>query len=902
MAPLHDLTPPRPEHPRPQLERDAWLNLNGTWNFAFDPRTIGEQERWYIPDPARSNKMLAGNRPQQKNLTINVPFPWESTLSGLARTDYKGAGWYEREITIPEDWDNLAPYLNFEAVDWQARIWINGRFAIENENGYLPFSVDLRPYLRLGESTTITVRAYDVADSATLVGKQVSRWYTHSSGIWQTVWLEGRAPSHVRNIRVEPDIINERATVQLTMLIAAAGTYIVRLQSPDDAFPTVEQEHQFDVDVQELTLTFAVPSPELWSPDNPYLYDLVVELVPGDGGISDRVRSYFGMRSISRGSWNSNELEYILLNGEPLYLSGALDQAFFPDGLHTYPTDASIRSDIQLAKDLGLNMLRCHIKINEPRYYYWADRLGLLIMYDLPSPDLDTPSMRALFEQTLRNTLRRDFNSPSIFAWVLFNETWGLTNHDTAEGQAWLQQMYRLAKELDPTRLIEDNSPCRYDHVETDINSWHFYINDYWRARQHVQRVVDETFPGSSFNYVGGKYVQQNAPLMNSEYGGIGALSGDQDISWCFKYLTTDLRRHHQICGYVYTELADIEWEHNGFVNYDRSQKEFGYDFFVADMQVADLNCPDLVGFDVAPCQTLSPGSRFCAPLFVSHWGLPMSTGQIRWQLDFIDRFGARQVVDDGEIVITPQRYAVTELGDLDIPLPNENGLATIALRLEDDSGRIRCRNYVNVEVRGDRGADIEERANDIVLRIAPEQFARTTWVWPPPYTDGHGGKFAAMGSGWVEYELVLPETLDARSVREMHFVFEAAARAGGAKVDWTQRTCGTNYPQTEVDKKFPSDLTISINDVVIGQVELPDDPADARGVLSHHRSIDPGSYGYLTELAIEQRSVAQIFESQSTLRIRFSVLETAQHRGGLVLYGETLGCYPVAPTLILRI
>ena len=247
---------------------------------------------------------------------------------------------------------------------------------------------------------------------------------------------------------------------------------------------------------------------------------------------------------------------------------------------------------------------------------------------------------------------------------------------------------------LDPTRLVEDNSPCHYNHVESDINSWHFYINDYHRVRQHVQRVVDETFPGSSFNYVGkndagDNFVQTTAPLMNSEYGGIAARSGDQDIAWCFKYQTTEQRRHAKICGYIYTELDDIEWEHNGFVNYDRSAKEFGYDFFVEGMSVADLNAADFVGLDAPPCQTLAPGSNFSAPLFVSHWGLPMGSGKVRWQLNFTNRFGQRSTPQSGEVAISPQRFSVSDLGALSIPLPAENGLATVALWLEDEQGTI---------------------------------------------------------------------------------------------------------------------------------------------------------------------------------------------------------------------
>src|SRR5690606_22709644 len=163
---------------------------------------------------------------------------------------------------------------------------------------------------------------------------------------------------------------------------------------------------------------------------------------------------------------------------------------------------------IELAKELGLNTLRCHIKVNDPRYYYWADKLGLLILYDMPCPDIDSPSSRRALHETFLGALHRDYNSPSIIAWILYNETWGLSNHDTREGQRYLQSMVQMARQQDPSRLIEDNSPNKFDHVESDINSWHYYINDYWRVRKHIEHVVNQTYPGSAFNYVGGEFVQ----------------------------------------------------------------------------------------------------------------------------------------------------------------------------------------------------------------------------------------------------------------------------------------------------------------------------------------------------------------------------------------------------------
>jgi hypothetical protein len=843
--------------------------------------------RWYLPGTA------------SKNLTITVPFPWESPLSGVERPDYKGAAWYEREFIVPADWQGLTPYLNFGAVDWHARVWINGQFAAEHENGYLPFSVDLSPFVKPGERATVTVRAYDIADATTLVGKQVPRWYTHSSGIWQTVWLEGRAPSHVTTLRAEPDLARAQATLKVGLAIAQAGVYTVHVRSLDNTFAAVAAQHELAAGHQQITLTVAIPAPQLWTPETPHLYEFAVELEPAANGVTDRVTSYFGMRSIGHGVWQGNRYEYILLNGEPVYLRGALDQALHPETLHSYPSDEVIRGDIELAKELGLNMLRCHIKINDPRYYYWADKLGLLMMYDLPSPDLDTPTMRHIFERALVGVLERDFNSPSIFAWVLFNETWGLTQHDSANGQRWLQAMLHQARELDPTRLIEDNSVCRFDHVESDINSWHYYINDYLRVRQHIQRVVDETYPGSAFNYVGGEYVQGNAPLMNSEYGGIAARMGDQDVAWCFKYQTTELRRHAKICGYVYTELDDIEWEHNGFVNYDRSRKAFGYDFFVSDMSVADLNSADLVGLDTPPCQTLMPGGRFVAPLFVSHWGAPMQQAQVRWQLNFTDRFGLVRTEQQGVLPIEPQRFGVTDLGNFEVDLPNEPGLATVALWLEEANGAIRCRNYVQVEVRSGQNPVVEPLVNGWALRFAPGFYTQTSWEWPIPFSSGDGAKFSAQGSGWVEYELALPAIIDRSSVQRLRLLFEASARAGMAKVDWPQQTYGFNYPQTEIDQQTPSTLQITINNLPVGELHLPDDPADARGVLSHYHGVDPGAYGERYEVLIQGETLAQLLSVAGALRIRFTVPADAQHRYGFALYGETTGCYPLGPTLI---
>ena len=887
---------PRSDYPRPYLRREEWRSLNGPWRFAFDPHVNGEQMGWHRSRPSTTGFPRGGNH---KDLTITVPFPWESPLSGVAAPEYRGAGWYEREVTIPAEWTGVRPFLNFNAVDWSARVWVNGQIAAENDNGYLPFSIDLSPYAQPGETVTVTVRAWDIAEATTLVGKQVPHWYTYSSGIWQSVWLEPRAAAHITGVRISPDVANQQATAQVDLDIAAAGSYRLRLSSPDGSFPAAESSHALQAGDQTVGVAFAVPNPKLWSPETPHLYDVQVELSPQAGGTGDSATTYFGMRTVSRGRWDGKGYEYILLNGEPVYLRGALDQAFHPDGLHTYPTDDIIRGDIQLAKDLGLNMLRCHIKINDPRYYYWADKLGLLIFYDIPSPDMDTASMRRTFEAALRGAIARDFNSPSIIAWIVFNETWGLTRHNTLDGQRWLTEMVELTRRLDPTRLAEDNSPCNYDHVETDINSWHFYINNYFEVRRHVQRVVDETYPGSPYNYVGGEYVQKSAPLMNSEYGGIAARSGDTDIAWCFKYQTTELRRHAKICGYVYTELDDIEWEHNGFVNYDRSAKEFGYDAFVPGMRVADLNAADFVGLDTPPCQTLAPGSEFRAPLFVSHWGAPLNGAAVRWQVTFVDRYGQSRTEQSGEIPVSPTRFDVTGLGDLAFALPGENGLATVALWLVDETGAVRSRNYVNVEVSSGHSPAVERNDYGYALRFRPGDFSASSWDHPAVAPSRQ--KFSATGSGWVEYSLALPAGVDVDKISGLELRFEAGARAGRAKIDWPAKIQGFNYPQTEVERKTPSAVVVSFNGVEVGRSHLADDPADARGALSHHNWIDPGSYGYLIDASTDDAAMAAIHSTLvggQPLRVRFTVPK--ESAGGLALYGEEAGHYPVPPTLLV--
>jgi hypothetical protein len=585
------------------------------------------------------------------------------------------------------------------------------------------------------------------------------------------------------------------------------------------------------------------------------------------------------MRKVSIAKAPNADYQYIYLNNRPVYLLGALNQSFNPEGVYTFLTDEAIRRDIERAKEFGFNFLRLHIKVDEPRLYYWADKLGMLFMCDIPNFGSYTEKAQARFEETLRGTIVRDYNHPSIISWCNFNETWGLGGREykeMPERQEWVREMYHLAKSLDETRLIEDNSPCLYDHVETDINSWHFYINDYEQAKEHIANVVEETYPGSAFNYAGGN-VQTDVPLINSEYGGISAGAGDKDVSWCFKYLTNELRLHPKICGYIYTELQDIEWEHNGFMNYDRSIKEFGYDYL-------DINTLDFIAIDHPPGTTVAPGERIKADIYASHFSHKTITGTtLHWQLDTMSATGhtTRGCVS-GSVEIPFPQYQVQRVHELEFVAPNIHpAVGTLHIWITDCTGAVVARNFINFEHFVEDASPTEPSDSKLVtLHYAPGNTSESSW--DEPTTSDH--LFSASGSGYVEYEISLPEGLSTTDIAEMELVFEASSSDGGAR-------------QTEPDK-YPSDVTISVNGVEIDTVRIPDCPADVRGVLSYIHG-EPGIYGYLHNVKVDTALVLN--GKTDTLAVRYEVKADADAKGGFALYGARMGRYPVEPHLRIR-
>ncbi len=887
---------PWPEHPRPDFQRSPWVNLNGQWDFDFDPQDAGEKEQWFAPGKHAFSKK------------ITVPFPWESKLSGISDKDYKGVAWYSREITLPdgEGWKGKDGWLIVGACDWEAKVWVNGKPAGEHVGGYLPFEVNLSQFAKPGEKVVVVIRAKDVTDDQQPTGKQIG-WYTRTSGIWQTVYLEPRGRDCIRSIRITPDV--KVGAAKFSLRLRLIGQYTLTLTSPDASFDPVSIDVKLEHTMGEGAwgeATVRIKEPKLWSPDSPKLYPAALELLR-DGQVMDRVETYFGLREITAAKAPGRDYKYVYLNGKPIYLAGALHQSFHPDGIYQYPNDAVMRSDYELCKKIGINFLRIHIKIPVPRELYCADKLGVMIMQDMPSFWNNSGQARKWYEEMLHGAISRDFNHPAIFSWVDFNETWGLDNPGPydAERQQWVEKIYKLTKSLDPARLVEDNSPCKYDHVVTDINSWHFYINDYEQARKHIQEVVDKTYPGSTFNYIGGRK-QDDAPLMNSEYGGISAGHGDQDISWCFKYLTNEQRLHDKICGYIYTELSDIEWEHNGYVNYDRSPKEYGYDFWHPGFTLADINSPDFVVIDAPPMIELKDGQTREVPIKVSHWSDKQAKAlTLRWRVDWVDLDGVKWEGEKWETQPAVwKQYEVVDQPAIKVSAEAGMGSAVGALLVELVDGEVvLARNYVNLLVQRSLPA-VQVMSKARFLRFRPGDFS--AWQWQESQAAMPAAvnteKVCIRGSGYIEYQIDT-NIKNADELVGLYLTAELSAKAGDEKLDWPERKKDVDYPQTDV-KKWPTDLRISINGVEVHRSTLPDDPADARGALSHHRQYHPGSYGFLVAVDVQDEStVKRVFEAakDGVLTIRFEVPADAKNKGGLAIFGDSLGLYPVMPTLVVN-
>ncbi|HEX8865021.1 MAG TPA: LamG-like jellyroll fold domain-containing protein, partial [Lentzea sp.] len=526
---------PLPEYPRPQLEREKWLNLNGPWEFAA--AKAGEQPQF-------------GKKLPEK---IVVPFPVESQLSGLERHEDHMV--YRRTVSVPRDWSGQRVKLNFGAVDYQARVWVNGKLVAEHTGGYTAFSADITDALKRGEQE-IVVAVTDTTGPHQPKGKQSPNpsgiFYTPSSGIWQTVWMEPVADKGIDEIKTTPDL----TTSSLSLNVKSAGSATVTAIARDAQGNQVGSV----TGPANSNLTLPVPNPHLWTPDDPYLYKLDITLG------KDRVKSYFGMRST--GIATIGGTPKLTLNGKPIFNLMQLDQGFYPDGLNTAPSDDALIFDLKAQKDLGFNAVRKHIKAEPARWYYHADRLGLLVWQDFVSvEDGNDPQAQQAWLSQGRELMEQLHNSPSVYAWIVFNEGWGEWDR-TVTGQITDQ-----VKAADPSRIVNAHSgvnccASKGDSGRGDVIDHHDY-NNTDPARPDGKRVVmDGEHGGFTLRTPGHQWPVPPIAI----YSGVAdkaALTAKYVDNTRTFYLG---QAREELSASVYTQVTDLEGELNGLWTYDRKR------------------------------------------------------------------------------------------------------------------------------------------------------------------------------------------------------------------------------------------------------------------------------------------------------------------------------------------
>lgn len=905
---------PLPEHPRPIFERAVWQNLNGYWQFKADSANVGLTENWQTQAEFFDQKIL-------------VPFSWASPLSEIEMPKVN-VGWYFRtfEVKNKKQWQGKQTWLVFCASDFNTTVWVNGKEAGSHSGGYVPFSFNISSLLTDG-TNNIVVRVEDEELQNRPSGKQ---YYGNAKGIWQTVYLEARPENYISNIRFTPDIDKAEVTVEVNLAGKAASALSFQLTGKGNNIA-----FQSEIPAGDASATFTIPveNMKLWDLENPYLYEVLAGVSGEKAG--DEVSTYFGMRKISAVEIPGKDFQYVALNNKPLYMKLTLDQSYHPEGFYTFPSDQFMKEEIQRAKDLGLNGLRIHIKAEMPRKLYWADKLGLLIQEDIPNFWGEPDSIaKANWEYIAEKEIERDYNHPSIFSWVLFNETWGLFSKDengkdvyTPETQEWVRSWYHKTKLYDPSRLVEDNSPCNLDHVITDINTWHAYRPArHWAG--YFDEIVENTYPGSTYNFIGGN-TQGNQPMFNSECGavwGYKGSTGDIDLTWEYHIMMDEFRKRPKIAGFLFTEFHDVINEWNGYYRFDRSKKMFGLDELAPGMTINDFHTDLYVVAGNDFFQTFASGTTIEIPVGISAVTLDIPENmKIKYAVYGWDELGEKFDQDSGEMEATASPFSYIELDPVTVNLPAKTAVMIFATTLEDGSGNILQRNFVPFKVNAEKPAEY------LTVTCSPSAFTASSWS-VKQLAPQNGSKVWGMGSGYFEYEFKLPENLNPAEVKSMEFRAELAARYPQGKYleDGDAELIGmtivtekgidpgygqNSYPQTD-EKLHGSLVKITANNQVIGEVELPDDPADHRGILSWMNQEpgwewgnsdkskawlldEAGSYGFPVKAELDENAKKSALET-GKVTIRLHVDESTENRGGLSVYGKNSGMYPMDLTLVI--
>ena len=565
---------PRAEYPRPQFERADWVNLNGEWSFALD-----------LSDSGRDRDFYNSKGFEQR---ITVPFAPESKLSGIGYTDFINSVWYQRMIQIPSAWQGKRVKLNFGAVYYESEVYIDGRFVGRHYGGSDSFAFDITDFVSDGKEHSIVVHAESDLRSGTQPGgKQSTNYYsygcsyTRTTGIWQTVWMEAVDDMALERVQVVTDIDNEQIVVIPTYYNVAGGNTL-SVEVLDGGKVVAHAE---SAAVQGVPVVVALKKAKLWSPESPFLYDVVYEVKDAEGKTLDRVDAYVGMRKVHI---DGNR---IYLNNKPYYQRLVLDQGFYPDGIWTAPSDEALKHDIEMSKAAGFNGARLHQKVFEERFHYWADKLGYIVWGEMASWDKDFNSVAAArnFLSEWGNIVMRDRNHPALIVWTPFNEEFGVPSNEAGR---FLTDVYNETRRLDPTRPVNTVSGGIY--VISDFCTAHCYEQD--GARLHSMLFDGEKFyqpqgPNGGFDRAIRKlYYDGSLPYLLDEFGGIkcaetqpeggnswgygNAAPTREDFYTRLEALVKAIVDHSdKICGFCYTQLTDVEQEQNGVYYYDRGEK-----------------------------------------------------------------------------------------------------------------------------------------------------------------------------------------------------------------------------------------------------------------------------------------------------------------------------------------
>jgi beta-galactosidase/beta-glucuronidase len=569
---------PRPEYPDPQHRRREWLNLNGIWEFDFDDGRQGLLSDWH-------NERLRDQ--------ILVPFPYQSELSGINDRGVHEVVWYSRLFEVPDEWRGRDLLLHFGAVDYRTTVWINGQEVGHNRGGHVPFFFDIAPYLREGKNR-VTLRVEDKQDPYQPRGKQSTTALPHhidyycTTGIWQTVWLEPVSSMRIDGVRITP-MVRDSAFVLRILLHAPSLHWDIQVDALDDGEVVASASSTTVSAVASVVVP--IPNARLWSPETPHLYDLRIRLMYR-GEVLDEVMSYAGMRGIELHDGR------FLLNGEPIYLKMVLDQGYWPEGYLAASSDDALRADVEWVKRFGFNGVRKHQKIEDPRWLYWCDKLGLLVWEEMANARAWSPEAEEALAAEWERAVRRDYSHPCTIAWVPVNESMGFPGlRKRHPGQyAFLERIVTLTRQLDHERPVIDNDGWEHTDI-TDICAIHDYTPTAESLRTRYRETLETgVLPSNAWDEEKVLFVRgsqyRDQPIMLTEVGGFlmertdlpkekwdllyaiyGTTTSPEDYLAKYRDLMQGLAGLPFLAGFCYTQLTDVEQERNGLLTYDRIPK-----------------------------------------------------------------------------------------------------------------------------------------------------------------------------------------------------------------------------------------------------------------------------------------------------------------------------------------